>query len=193
MEKLEGIFWERLVVRFKSDDPEVTFAILTSILDARPASEWRRLCIDATSEKYHAKNVSKKFKARLPVVLVVNSEAIDFQGERYSYKTLLGDLYVSAFQDNIIALPPEPFILGDHRLVKKQAGGYVTDVDDDGNHGDTFDSGKLAYWAHIAGGGVAAQAAAVGVGSLAKEKVLRPGLIGPIGRRPGAQWRRTNG
>lgn len=190
MEKFGGFFWERLVVRFKSADPEVTFSIISSILDARPAAEWRRLAIDASSERYHAQTVRKRFRHRLPVDLVVNSEAIDFQGERFSYKTLLGDLYVSAFEDNRIALPPDNFILADHRLVKKQSGGYVTDVDDEGNHGDTFDSGKLAYWAHVRGGG-AASAAALQVGGVPGKNVARrPGLIGSIagrfggGRRP---------
>lgn len=180
MEKLSGIFWERLVVRFKSADPAVTYAILESILDARPAAEWRRLCIDASSEKYHAQTMRKKFRQRLPVDLISNGEAIDFQGERYSYKTLLGDLYVSAFEDNIIALPPETFVLDDHRLVKKQAGGYVTEVDEGGNHGDTFDSGKLAYWGHINGGGrVRAHAAQVG-GIPQGGNANRAGLIGSI-------------
>lgn len=184
MEKLSGIFWERLVVRFKSGDPAVTYAILESILAARPASEWRRLCIDASSEKYHAQNMRKRFQNRLAVDLVSNGEAIDFQGERYSYKTLLGDLYVSAFEDSIIALPPEVFILEDHRLVKKQSGGYVTEVDEGGNHGDTFDSGKLAYWGHILGSGKVS-VAAVSVGNYGNKTASRPGLIGNIAKQLG--------
>lgn len=192
MEKLNGIYWERLVVRFKSADPEVTYAVIKSILDARPAEEWKALCIDASSERYHAQNVRKKFRSRLRVKLIVNSETIlfghGFEKEKYSYKTLLGDLYVSAFEDGIIALPPEEFILSDHRLVKKQAGGYVTEVDEEGNHGDTFDSGKLAYWGHMAKGG-RARAHAVAVGSHGAKSNHRPGLIGSIAK----QFRRSGG
>jgi len=186
MEKLEGIHWERLVVRWKSEDPEAAYQMIASILDARPANDWRRLCIDATSERYHAQNTRKKFRGRLQVVLVVSSETIDWEKEKFSYKTLLGDLYVSAFEDGIIALPPEPFILGDHRLVKKQGGGYTTEVDEDGNHGDTFDSGKLAYWGHVLKGGpVRAQAVRVGNYGANDPLRARPGVIGPIGRMTG--------
>ena len=188
MEKLSGVYWQRLVVRFKSADPAVTYAILESILNARPASEWRRLCIDASSEKYHAQTMRKRFQNRLAVDLISNAEAIDFQGERFSYKTLLGDLYVSAFEDSIIALPPENFILDDHRLVKKQSGSYTTEVDEGGNHGDTFDSGKLAYWGHISGSGKVS-AAAVSVGNFSKSAPHRPGLVGSIARRLGIRSR----
>ncbi len=184
MEKLNGLYWERLVVRFKSEDPEVPSQILTSIIDARPARDWRNLNIDASSERYHSQNIRKQFRSRLPVFLIVNSEAIDWEKERFSYKTLLGDLYCSAFEDNQIALPGELFILADHRLVKKYGGGYTTDVDEDGNHGDTFDSGKLAYWGHIRKGGGRLEARGVAVGSLgpANRSIMsRPGLIGPIG------------
>ena len=184
MEKLSGIYWQRLVVRFKSADPAVTYAILDSILAARPVSEWRRLCIDASSEKYHAQTMRKRFQNRLAVDLISNGEAIDFQGERYSYKTLLGDLYVSAFEDGIIALPPEVFVLDDHRLVKKQSGGYTTEVDEGGNHGDTFDSGKLAYWGHLSGSGKVS-ASAVAVGGISSSNPTRPGLVGSIAKRLG--------
>lgn len=184
MEKLNGIYWQRLVVRFKSADPEVTYAVIKSILDARPDREWKTLNIDASSERYHAQTVRKKFRSRLRVNLIVNSETIVFEKEKFSYKTLLGDLYVSAFEDGVIALPPEPFILSDHRLVKKHAGGYVTEVDEEGNHGDTFDSGKLAYWGHIGSGGqVRAGALAVGGIPGSGKSLNRPGIIGSIARR----------
>jgi hypothetical protein len=183
-EKLNGLYWERLVVRFKSQDPEVTMAILESIYAARPAAEWWCMNIDASSEKYHAKNVQKRFRGRLRVNLIVNSETTVFEGEKFTFKTLLGDLYVSAFEDGIIVLPPEEFILSDHRLVKKQSGGYVTEVDDEGNHGDTFDSGKLSYWGHRRPGG-RTRAKALAVGSSGSKGKDRPGIIGSIARQFG--------
>jgi hypothetical protein len=187
MEKLNGIYWQRLVVRFKSEDPEVSYAVIKSILDARPASEWRCLNIDASSERYHAQNVRRRFRARLRVNLIVNSENIVFEKEKFTFKSLLGDLYVSAFEDGIIALPPDNFILGDHRLVKKQAGGYVTEVDEEGNHGDTFDGGKLAYWGHQKNGSgkARARAAAVGGQGITPGGKNRPGLFGNIARQLG--------
>lgn len=187
MEKLNGIFWERLVVRFKSEDPEVPEQILTSILDARPAGEWRSLNIDASSERLNAQRMRKKFRSRLVVNLIVSSESILWREggneEKFSYKTLLGDLYCSAFEDGIIAAPPDVFFLADHRLVKKYAGSYATEIDEAGNHGDTFDSGKLAYWGHIRSGGpTRAEAAQVGIGAANPNPLKsRPGLIGPIG------------
>lgn len=193
MEKLSGTYWQRLIVRFKSEDPDIPRIIISSILDARPAAEWKCLNVDASSERLNAQTVRKVFRNRLRVNLIVNSEAIDFQGERYSYKTLLGDLYVSAFEDAKIAIPPEIWVMQDHRLTKKMAGGYVTETDDEGGHGDTFDSGKLCYWGHISGGGnIRAEAASVG--SIRKNNGFqkRPGIIGPIGGKNRSNQIRMN-
>ncbi len=189
-EETGSMFFERLVVRWKTTDPDVAIAIIKSVFDALPKNQIRRFCIDASNERYHAQNLRKAFRDRCPVDLIVSGEAIDWEKERFSYKTLLGDLYVSAFEDGCIALPPGEFIISDHRLVKKHHGSYQTEVDEEGNHGDTFDSGKLSYWALVHGSGpIRANATPVGSFGVAPK---RAGLIGPIGRSYNDARRKLN-
>lgn len=189
-ETLGSMEFQRLVVRWKSEDPDVAETIIRSVLEAAPRNQLRGLAIDASSERLNAQTFRKKFRSFCPVHLIVNSEAIDWEGQRYNYKTLLGDLYCSAFEDGCIALPPGAFIISDHRLVKKNAGSYTTEVDEIGGHGDTFDSGKLARWIHVRKGGPV-RASAAAVGSFGT-KPKRPGLIGPIGRSAGNTRRKMN-
>jgi hypothetical protein len=92
-----GKYWERLVVRFKAGDPDAAFQVLDSVLNAVPANLIRSLCVDASNERYHAQNVRKKFRSICPVYLIVSGETIVWAGEKFSYKTLLGNLYVGAF------------------------------------------------------------------------------------------------
>lgn len=182
-EELSGMFYQRLIVRWKTPDPDIAITLIESVFKALAVAhknQLRRFCIDASNERYHAQNLRKEFRKFCPVDLVVSGEALDFDGQRYNYKTLLGDLYVSAFEDGAITLPPGDFIVSDHRLVKKQSGGYVTEVDDGGNHGDTFDSGKLSYWSLVRGSGPV-RAHAVAVGSFGS-KPKTAGRIGPISR-----------
>lgn len=161
-----GKYWQRLLVRFKSEDPEAPMQILQAIFDAVDGNRWRSLCIDASNEKYHARNVRTRFRAKCPVFLISSGESILWLGEKFSYKTLLGQLYCSAFEDNRMALPDGEWIVRDHRLVKNAAGSYATDLDDEGNHGDTFDSGKLSLWSHLRGGrGSSAGVSAMRVGA----------------------------
>lgn len=180
-EDYAGKYWERLIIRFKSDEPEAPMQILTSIFEAVDPNKLRSLCIDSSNEKYHARNVRNRFRSKCPVYLISSGESILWLGEKFSYKTLLGQLYVSAFEDNRIALPDGDWIVRDHRLVKNHAGSYATDLDDEGNHGDTFDSGKLSLWSHLRGGrGTSAgvRAVAVGASAGATNKSLRLGLKG---------------
>jgi len=148
-EEHAGLYWQRLVVRFKSADPEAAMQILESILAACPPKLLLSLNVDASNERYHAQTVKKRFRRHCQVNLVAGGETLIWQHEKFSYKTLLGNLYVSAFEDHKVAIPAAEWLLKDHRLVKNHAGGYATDLDDAGNHGDTFDSGKLAHWAHV--------------------------------------------
>lgn len=147
-----GKYWERLVVRFKTADPDAATQALASILGAVPSNLIRSLCVDASNEKYHAQNIRKKFRSICPVYLISSGETIVWAGEKFSFKTLLGNLYVGAFEDGLLGLPAGEWIVKDHRLVKNHAGGFATDLDEEGNHGDTFDSGKLSLWAHQRGG-----------------------------------------
>lgn len=152
MEDYGGRYWERLVVRFKSCDPDAALQAAEVILTDAPQDKLVALCVDASNEKYYAQSVKKKFRHILPVHLIASGETVVWEREKFSYKTLLGSLYVSSFEDAKQAMPDEEWLIADHRLVKNHAGGFKTELDKEGNHGDTFDSGKLALWSLQRGG-----------------------------------------
>ena len=191
MQRDGGVAISRLVVTWKTREPEVARQVLTAVLDDIQATgrKPRRLVIDASSEKYYAADMRTYLRLRCPVDLVAGGEKLKFRGEEMDAKTLLGNMYVSAMDDGLILLPAGDWIEMDHRLVKREAGRFVTDLGPGGEHGDTFDAGKLSYWGLQGGGGSAkAEAAAVGSGSIAgngnsQSLKTRPGLIGPIGGR----------
>jgi len=126
----------------------------------------RRLCIDASNERYFAEETRGELSAIIPVELIMNGNRVDPTPAGYdnpiNYKTYLGDLYSSAIADSRYALPPEPYLKKDHRQVVKERGAYTCEVDSDGGHGDTFDSGKLALYALRSGGPAEAEATRVG-------------------------------
>jgi hypothetical protein len=152
----------------------------------------RRLVIDASSEKYYAADIRTAFARRCPVELIGGNQKLKFRGEELDAKSLLGNMYCSGLEDGLILLPAGEWIELDHRLVKREAGRFVTDLGPGGEHGDTFDAGKLAYWG-LQGGGGPAQAHGAAVGSMGGRNAImtRPGLIGPIGHmigRPSQRW-----
>jgi hypothetical protein len=176
-EEWGGLFWQRLVVRFKTADPEAAFQILEAILSVIERRLLLSLNIDASNEKYHARTVKARFRKYCRVNLIVSGETLVFEQEKYSFKTLLGNLYVSAFEDHKIAQAAAEWLVKDHRLVKNHNGGYATELDDEGNHGDTFDSGKLAHWGHVNRSKHSTDGiAGLQVGGIAKQAGGRQGL-----------------
>lgn len=187
----------RLIVTWKTREPAVARAVITAVLDdiAAAGHKPRRLCIDASSEKFYAADMRTFLRARLPVELVAGGQKLEFRGESLDAKTLLGNMYSSAIEDGLLLLPAGEWIEFDHRLVKREAGRFVTDLGPGGEHGDTFDSGKLAYWGLHATGTPQAAAAQVGTGLSPSQSLRdRPGLIGPLrgGRRAGHTRRTLN-
>jgi hypothetical protein len=148
IEHASPLYIVRLLARWRTTKPEHNLDFLDAVVSdiestGRRASSF---AVDASNEKYHADRIRTFFMGRVPVDLVVAGEKIVWRGESYDYKTLLGDLYSAAFEDNCIALPSGIWIRDDHRLVGKEGARYVTELGKDGGHGDTFDAGKLAYW-----------------------------------------------
>jgi hypothetical protein len=183
MQRDGGLAIARLIVVWKTPDPEVAKAVLGCVFEDLEAAgvKPRRFVIDASSERYYAANVRTVFQRRCPVELVGGNQKLAFRGEELDAKTLLGNMYAAGLEDGLILLPAGEWIELDHRLVKRDGGRFVTDLGPNGEHGDTFDSGKLAYWGLQSGGTVRANAAAVGTFYQPGE-TRRPGLIGPIGR-----------
>lgn len=168
-----------LIVRWKSKDPEVAKAIIRAVLDGLKSIglNVRKLCIDATNERYFAVGVRQAFVARLPVQLIVSSEKTKYQNEEMLWKAFLGNLLVNLIEDGYAALPSAPWVKTDIRSVVTEKGTFSAEVVEDGGHGDVFDGCKLAAYAvEGAGGPVEASAAARGTYGVSKptRKLLNP-------------------
>lgn len=130
------------VLIWKTADPDVAMERARQVVEA---SRPRRLCVDATNERYFATLVRKELGGLVPVELVIGSETIETPGyeEAITMKQFLGGELVSELDDNHLTLPPERYLREDWRLVRKEKGQFVCEPDGNGRHGDTFDSTKL--------------------------------------------------
>jgi hypothetical protein len=156
-------YFVRLILRWKSSDPEISRAVIIGVLMLIAPRRAMTLCIDASNEKFFAAQLKKDLAALVRTELIVSGEATQYLGEKMSFKVYLGNLLINTMEDGRLALPDETWVRNDFRLVKRSGGSFETDLDEAGNHGDTFDSTKLALHALTAGGGPAeAAAAAVG-------------------------------
>lgn len=179
-EKDGRIFKGRLVIAWKTNNPDISEEFLRLVLSdlEDSGSPARRVCLDASNEVFFCKTLKKHLSRFAPFSLIKGGENFHYEGEDHQAKTLLGNLYVNALEDGLWTLPPGEFIKTDHRLVARERGSFIAATNNSGQHGDTFDSGKLSQWALIKGGGrVRADAVAVGG---PQKKALRSGLIGPI-------------
>jgi hypothetical protein len=138
----------RLVITWKTAEPEVARQVVSAVLDDIEARKMkpRRLVIDASSEKYYAADMKTFVRKRCAVELIAGGQKLKFRNEVMDSKTLLGNMYSAAMEDGFILLPAGAWIELDLRLVKRDGGRFVTDLGPGGEHGEVFDSGKLAYW-----------------------------------------------
>ncbi|MBI5770906.1 MAG: hypothetical protein HZA93_24220 [Verrucomicrobia bacterium] len=154
-------YYARLLLRFKAGDPEIPWLLLNLIVEGLRSRDLRarKLCIDATNERYFAVQTRAKFAGKLPVELVVASENTDYRGETMSMKDYLANLLINTMDDGYYALPPERWVERDYRQTVRDRGSFFSDVLDDGGHADCHRSGELALHALIAAGGPATAAA----------------------------------
>jgi hypothetical protein len=134
---------------WKTNDPDVAIdrldRIIRTVNGRAEGGRARRLSQDASSEKYHCANVRKKFHGVVIVEDVVAGETVERPGaEPITRKALLGNQLVGVLDDNQATLPPERYLKADFRLVKRDRGSFTTELGPNGEHGDTFDSHKLA-------------------------------------------------
>jgi hypothetical protein len=184
---------QRLVAVWKEKQPQVARERLKDVIRVvreRPAGGPAvRLCIDATNEKYFAEDTRAEISGMIPISLIVSSVSVDPLPVGYktaiNYKTLLGDLYSTAINDNRYGLPPDAYVKKDHRLTVKDKGLYACTPDDDGAHGDTFDSGKLAEYSLIATGGALTSVAGIrlGASAVSRSRFVPRALAGVRGVR----------
>ncbi|HMO03937.1 MAG TPA: hypothetical protein PKC67_02380 [Kiritimatiellia bacterium] len=164
VQRVSNDFFARLVLRFKTSDPDITEALIRKAHELPHGLRARKTCIDATNERFFATNLRRKLMGTAVVALVVSSESTTYLGEKMNFKTYLGNLFVNTIDDGRLALPPETWLEKDIRQVVRDRGMFDADVDEEGNHADSFDAIKLALHALIgtASGPVEAHAAPVG-------------------------------
>jgi hypothetical protein len=173
-------FLVRMVLTWKTRDSALAQERMRRVVDAvrrgdgprpRPA---RKLCVDATNERYFADDLAMKLQALVPVDQVIASERFERPGhEPMTVKTWLGSQLVGELEDNHVTLPPERYLREDFRLVKKEKGLFTCEPDVNGRHGDTFDAVKLALHALLGSGGPMAWRPAGGGGPARGERALR--------------------
>jgi len=160
-----------VIAVWKTRDPDVArervFRLLGAVEERAEGGRARRMCIDATNERYFATEIRKELSSKLPVELVIGSETIERPGmeEPMTMKQFLGGELVGALDDNQITLPPERYIKDDFRLVKKERGQFVCDPAPDGKHGDTFDATKLGQKALTSINGALTSAEGIHIGT----------------------------
>lgn len=107
----------RLTIRLKTGDGDV-LKLLIEIARSGLVSRGlkiRRLCVDATSERFFAAQLQKDFRGKLPVELVNSAEATTYLGERMNFKAYLGNLLASTFEGGYIAIADEKWLSNDLR------------------------------------------------------------------------------
>ncbi len=184
-EKVGPLYVARLIIRWKTNKGDITKAILRIVFEDIKALHLRprRLCVDATTERFFADKVQDEFSKYCPVELIVASENVpNFTeaGEAVNFKSFTGNNFVNRFApDNLIRLPNESWVKDDLRLVKKDRGLFVADTAPDGGHGDVFDALKLSH--HALDGRGPASASGASVGSFNKSAQQLPtGLRNPL-------------
>ncbi len=170
----------RLTLVWKTRDPAVSKErvrrVVKTINERSRGGPARRLCIDATNERYFAIELSRDIAGEVPVELIVGSEsAPGINEDAMVMKAYLGNLLIGELEDNHLTLAPERYLKEDFRLVKRDRGSFSTDTAADGKHGDTFDAHKLALWA-LRGGAAGAVMSVEGIRMAAEraETVFRP-------------------
>lgn len=169
MERSGVEFIAPLTFVWKTRDPAIARSrierVVRTVRDLRPGNPPRRLCIDATNERYFATDLQRDMAPLIPVELVIASETVEQPGgESITRKALLGSRYVGEMDDNHLTLAPERYLRDDHRLVKRDRGSFSCDPGPNGEHGDTFDSHKLALHALTSTAGAIASMDGIRVG-----------------------------
>ena len=159
-QKIGGRVRFPVIVRYKTNDDRRQKAMLREACDLPHGLKPRRIGVDASNERYYAKQIQREFYPICPVELLVGSEIPREledapPAERMVSKSYLGNMLVNALDDGAIELPLERWVKDDWRLVVRSRGGFDTMVDSAGGHGDTFDGAKIAYYLQTKRGGKA--------------------------------------
>lgn len=180
MERVGMDYFARGIIWWKTADPDIALAILEHSVRVLRAREKRPtgLWVDASNELYHAKTVQRRLGGLLAVRLVKGGAKSLREGEPQDMKTYTGNVLVMHMEASRIPLPNHPYIEGDFGRVVKANGRFDCAVGPNGEHGDTFDSTKLALLGQLTGGPVDIKAVSVGQST----SFVRPGLLHPLAK-----------
>lgn len=149
-------YFVRLLLRFKTSDPQVTTAILRELATGLPHSlKVRRICILATNERFYAAQLKRELAGIVPVDPVIESEATVYLGENMLVKSYLGNQLVNTIEDGYLPLPDETWVKADLRQVVRDKGTFTAEPDENGNHADGFSATSAGLHALISKGGPA--------------------------------------
>ena len=179
MENVGMDYPARLIVWWKTADPDLSIAILEHSVNVLRAAELRpqSLNVDASNELYHAQRIKKKLGALVPVRLLKGGEKVQRAGEEMDLKTFAGNQLVAYMESARVPIANHPYLEGDFGRVVKANGRFDCAVGPNGEHGDTFDGTKLALFGQITAGPLTIKAVAVG-----GLDVPRPGLLSPLAK-----------
>lgn len=171
----------RITVVWKTRDPAIAKerirTVLETVRDRKEGGRARRMAIDASNEVYFATEVQTEMGDLTMVELVKGGETVEQPGrEPITKKALLGNQLVAVFDDNQITVAPHRYIKTDMRLVKRDRGSFACELGANGEHGDTFDSHKLALHAlnSTAGGMENTDGMKLGQGRQRRRRVWKP-------------------
>jgi hypothetical protein len=158
VEQIGADHFVRMLLRWKTSDPRLSRAIIAKALELPGGRRVRSLALDASNERFFAADVKRDFGSKTAVRLFIAGEKAAYKSEEMSNKQFAGSLLVNALDDARVILPPDRWVRDDFRLVRKEKGTFQNQLDQAGNHGDTFDAVKLALWAAHNGGPAAIEA-----------------------------------
>jgi hypothetical protein len=173
-------YFVRAAIRFKTADPAITRAFLDLALDLPNNRRARRLVIAATSERFFATDLRTNYAGKVPVELVIESEAMEYLGEKMTYKLYLGNLVVNTLNDAKLGLPNAIWLRNDLR--QPEGATFQAEPDENGNHADAFVALGCSLHGLISAGGPAT-AEAVALSTIGLPRVQRPGIKNPYANR----------
>ncbi len=170
-------YFIRAVIRFKTADPAITRAFLDRAITLPGNRRVRRIVIAATGERFFASDLRSKFAGKAPVELVIESEGVEYLGEKMTYKLYLGNLLVNTLNDAKLGLPNAIWLRNDLR--QPEGATFQAEPDENGNHADAFVAIGCALHGLISASGPAT-ATAVALSSIGAPLRLRQGLKNPL-------------
>lgn len=179
---MEGVgmdFPVRAILWWKTADPELAIDLVEHAVKFIRAANRRpsALVVDASNELYHARRIKTRLGKLVTVRLIRGGEKVAREGEEWDMKTYLGNRLVAHMESGRVPLPNHVYVEGDFTRVVKSNGRFDCAVGPNGEHGDTFDSTKLALEGQSGMGPAQASGASVGSFSSAPKRPLVRSLL----------------